>query len=252
MLCDQREEQRPRLSVDGYAVHQGFGTGGFAERVIVRGVSAIPVPDDVPMDVAAVMGCATATGLGAVFNIAKVEPGARVAVIGAGGIGQHVIMACRIAGASQIVVAEPNHARAAVALELGATDHSASSGEALREFRPEGFDHVFESVGRVDLMGEAVRLARKGGTATLIGVSEPGATVPLDALDLVVGQKRVLGCLTGNLRPNIDFDLFFRLYRSGALPVDRMISDHLGFADIGRAFEQTRRGTGLRTVVTIE
>jgi S-(hydroxymethyl)glutathione dehydrogenase/alcohol dehydrogenase len=122
MLCARRTSTRPRFFRGETALVQGYGVGGFSEGTIVPETSAIPVPVEVPLEIAAIVGCATATGLGAVLNIAAVPAGAKVAVLGAGGVGLNVIMGGKLAGAERIVVADPNPERRRMASEFGATD----------------------------------------------------------------------------------------------------------------------------------
>jgi len=251
MLCQRRTDVPPRLTLDGAPVTQGFGTGGFAERTIVREASAIPIPDGVPLEVAAVVGCATSTGLGAVFNIAEVAYGTTVAVFGAGGIGASVVMGCRVAGAERIVVVDPDRCRREAALQFGATDAVEPDEAAIRSLEPAGFDYVFESAGKTEAMEMAVRLTRPGGTTIIMGVVPRGTTIQLDVRDFVPGQRRLLGCLTGNVRPNVDFDRYFRLYLRGRLDLGALVTGSVPLSDISTGFERSRRGEGIRTLVTM-
>jgi S-(hydroxymethyl)glutathione dehydrogenase / alcohol dehydrogenase len=251
MLCPQRIAQPPRLLLDGVPLAQGFGAGGFAEQTIVPEGSVVPVPDDVPLQVAALVGCAASTGLGAVFNIAKVEYGTKVAILGAGGIGLAVLLGCRLAGVERIVVVDPDAARRDRALGLGATDVMPFDEAAVHGLEPQGFDYVFESAGTAEAMESAVRLVREGGTATLIGVVPPGTTIRIDARSFVPSQSRILGCLTGNVRPHVDFDRFFRLYRRGLLDLAALSSTTMALADLDVAFARCRTGEGLRTLITL-
>ena len=251
MLCADRTRTRPRFFRDGRQVVQGYGVGGFSEATIVPETSAIPIPPDVPLKVAAIIGCATSTGLGAVLNIAAVPAGAKVAVLGAGGVGLNVIMGCKLAGAERIVVADPKPDRRQLASEFGATDVIDSTEESFRQLEPDGFEFVFESAGRLAAMELAVRITMRGGTTVLIGASRPGSEIRIDALDIVNYQRRILGCLTGGVRPDIDFDRYFRLYLRGLLNLDRLITAELPLERIADAFERTRRGEGIRTLVRI-
>src|SRR5581483_3969307 len=119
----------------------------------------------VPLEIAAVVGCATTTGLGAVLNVAAVPAGAKVAVLGAGGVGLNVIMGCKLAGAERIVVADPNPERRRIAGELGATDTIEAGEEAFRQLEPDGFEFVFECAGRIEAMELAVRITMRGGSS---------------------------------------------------------------------------------------
>lgn len=251
MLCVHRPDDRRRLSVRGDSIVQGFGVGGFSELVVVGESSVIRIPDDVPIDVAAVVGCATATGFGAVFNIAHVEYGSRVAILGGGGVGLNIAMGCVLAGAERVVVVDPNEARRALALELGATDAIPPDDEALRELAPSGFEYVFESVGRQETMERAIRITQRGGTTTIVGAATPDTEFRVNALDFVPSQRRILGCQTGNVRPNVDFDRFYRLYSRGKLPLDRLVSAVLPFDRLSEAFERNRRASGVRTMIRV-
>ena len=251
MLCANNGSDHQRMSTRGAPVVQGFGVGGFSEHTIVREASTIKVPDAVPMEVAALVGCATSTGVGAVFNIAHVEYGSRVAVLGVGGVGLNVVMGCVLAGAERIVAVDPNGARLGHALKLGATDAVAPSEDLLGEIAPDGFEFVFESVGRPETMELAVRITARGGTVTIIGAPNPEVTFRVPALEFVPSQRRILGCLTGNVRPDVDFDRFFRLYARGKLPLDHLVTSVLPFGDIVDAFGRARRGEGIRTLLRI-
>jgi S-(hydroxymethyl)glutathione dehydrogenase / alcohol dehydrogenase len=251
MLCPQRTQQESHLTLDGAPLVQGFGAGGFAEQAIVPQASVIGVPDDVPLAVAAVVGCATSTGLGAVFNLAGVEYGTTAVILGAGGIGLSVLLGCRVAGAERIVVVDPDPRRRERALGLGATDVAPPGEQAVRALEPAGFDYVFESAGRAEAMETAVRLARRGGTVTLMGVVPPGTTIRLDARAFVPSQVRLLGCLTGDVKPHVDFDRFFRLYRRGLLDLPALITSTVSLDDIAAGFARCRDGDGIRTLVSL-
>lgn len=251
MLCRQRTSEPGRLSRHGEPLIQGFGTGGFAELIIVREASALRLPDFVSFDVAAIVGCATSTGLGAVFNIAKVEYGTAVAILGAGGIGLNVVMGCVVAGAGRIVVADPNPERRRLALEFGATEVIEPNEDAFRAVAADGFSYVFESAGSTEAMELAIRVTEPGGTVTLIGAPAPDAMIRINALDFVPSQRRILGCLTGNVRPNVDFERYFRLFAAGKLPLDRLITGSVAFDNIEEGMRRCRVAEGIRTIVRI-
>lgn len=222
MLCAARTEQRPRLTWRGRALTQGFGVAGFAAHALVPESSCVSVPDDVSLEIAAVVGCAIATGVGAVLNIAHVEPGARVAVWGAGGIGLSVVMGAVLAGAEDVVVVEPNPTRRKRAIDLGAT--AAMKPEELDGLGNADFDTVFESAGYTTTMEQAVEATRRGGTTVLLGAPPPDHRFSINALDFVASQKRVLGCITGDVSPVTDFDRYFRLYLRGRLPLEKIVT----------------------------
>jgi Zn-dependent alcohol dehydrogenase len=251
ILCAGRTEGRARITTDGLSVHQGFGTGGFAELMVVRASSAVPIPHGVPFEVAATAGCATSTGLGSVLNLARMQAGSTVAVLGAGAVGLCVVMGCVLAGAERIVVSDPSPERRAAALSLGATEVVDANEDAVRTKLADGYEYVFESAGTIPAMELAVRLTARGGTTTLLGVTSPGTTVAIDAHSVVTGQRRILGSLTGDVRPHRDFDRFFRLYLRGRLPLDRLITGSVPFADIAQGFSDSAARAGVKTIVHI-
>jgi len=253
MLCSDRTKGWDRrLRREGRPVLQGLGIGGFAEATVVRERSVVRVPEAVPLRTAAVVGCAVATGIGSVTNIAEVTAGATVAVIGCGGVGSAAVMGAGLVAAGRIVAVDPAPARRRLARRLGATD-DAEDGEDLLGLEPAGFDYVFEAAGRVEAMEAAVRATKPGGTVTLIGAPAPDATLPLPALDFVVSQRRLLGCITGNLRPNIDFPRYFRLYERGLLDLDALISGSIPLRRIAEGFEHPQGDReGIRTLVEMD
>jgi len=246
MLCDKSGKGRSRLSLNGQPVHQGFGVGGFAEHLVIEANSVIKLPDDVPSAVAAVMGCAVSTGLGAVFNVAGVEFGTSVLVLGAGAVGLSVVMGARLAGAHDIVVVDPSPERRSHARDLGATrvlaDTAALDGEL--------FPFVFEAVGRKDTMEFAITAGERGGAITLIGAPPPEVEISFNALEFVPSQRRILGCQTGNVRPHVDFPRYFDLYRAGRLPLDALVTNTVPFDELADGLTNAEMLRGLRTVIT--
>ncbi|HEY3925476.1 MAG TPA: alcohol dehydrogenase catalytic domain-containing protein [Acidothermaceae bacterium] len=251
VLCDHRNDRSPRISTtSGEPVWQSYGVGGFAEKAIVRASSLVIVPDDVPLETAAVIGCAVATGVGAVWNVAEVEPGSTVLVFGAGAVGVSVISGAAMAGAARIVAVEPNAERRSAALALGATDAVDSTDESLAALlESDRFDYAFESAGKIATIEAAVRHTRRGGTITLIGAAPRGTMFSLYALDFVENHQRLLGCLAGGIRPHDDFPKLFAMYRRGILKLDAMISATAPLSDIAGAFGRSQSAAGLRTVV---
>jgi S-(hydroxymethyl)glutathione dehydrogenase / alcohol dehydrogenase len=251
MLCRERRSARPRYFRKGRPVVQGYGTGTFATATVVKESSAVKVPDDVPLEIAAITGCAASTGLGAVMNIAGVTPGSMVAVFGCGGIGLSAIMGSKISGAARIVAIDPSPSRREAALTLGATDAVAPVEDELQRLAPEGFDYVFECSGRTDAMEMAIRVTRRGGDVVLIGAATPNEYINIKALDLVVSQRHIHGCATGDIKPNVDFDRYFRLYRRGLLDLNALISGSVSLERIAEGFRRHAAGEGIRTLVTM-
>lgn len=224
MLCAERTREHDRLRWRDAPLTQGFGVSGFSTHVLVGESSCVVVPDEVPLEIAALVGCAISTGVGAVLNTAQVTPGSRVVVIGAGGIGLSVVMGAALSGAEQVVVVEPSAARRARALRLGATDVLEPGDARLDDLAGDGFDFAFESAGLVTTMEQSIALARRGGTITLLGAPPPEHEFRVPALDFVASQKRLLGCITGDVSPVTDFGRYFRLYSRGRLPLDEFVT----------------------------
>lgn len=253
ILCGQREALPHRLSTSGGAtLAQAFGVGGFAETAVVRAASLVRLPDDISLTSAAVVGCALACGAGAALNVAGVRPGSTVVVFGAGAVGLSVVIASQLAGAEQVLVVEPNEGRRRAALALGATDVVADDASVGALVPREGFDFAFESAGRPVAMESAVGWTRRGGTVTLMGAPAADETFTLNALEFVSSQRRLLGCLGGNVRPHDDFERYFRLHRRGRIDIGALVTRTRPFSDIAAAFEDCRTGDGLRTVLVAE
>ena len=258
-LCQSAEIKRgkgepPRLSFAGTAkpVRQLLNLGGFAETMLVHESSCVPIRADMPMDRAALLGCAVATGASAVFNACRIEPGQAVAVIGCGGVGLAAINAARIAGAGVIVAADPLAEKRELALEMGAShavDASADdAAEAIVRHTDGGAHHAIEAVGVPAAADLAVACLRRGGTATVLGMMPPGHKVGLGALDLLA-DKRLQGAFLGDARFPLDVPRLVDFYLSGALHLDRLIAERIGLEDINAGFDTMRAGASARSVI---
>ena len=249
-------DERPRLSKDGEPIVQFVHLSAFAEHMLVHENALVKIRADVPLDRVALIGCGVTTGLGAVFNRARVPAGATVAVIGCGGIGLSVVQGCRIAGAGRIVAVDTMAWKLDLARELGATDAvDASAGNpvpAVVETTVGGVDYAFEAIGNPTAIRQAVRMTRKGGTIVMIGVVPAGKSVELPGADIVLREKTILGCMMGSNRFRVDMPRYIELYRSGQLRLDEMISARLPLERVNEAFEAMRQGTAARSVVVFE
>lgn len=236
------------FSRGGEPVYQFAANSAFAERTIVKAVQAVKIPEDVPLTSAALIGCAVVTGVGAALNRARVGRGDSVVVIGTGGIGLNVLQGARIAGAGTIVAVDANPEKEGVARRFGAT-HFLPSTEGVRDVLPDGADHAFECVGRVELVREAVDLLDRHGQAVLLGM--PGATA--EASFVVASMfldKSILGCRYGSSRPQRDFALYAELYRSGQLLLDELVTATYPLEDFPKAAEEAGAGRVARGVLT--
>jgi S-(hydroxymethyl)glutathione dehydrogenase/alcohol dehydrogenase len=260
-LClDRRTTQRsrsdePRLWEERGAVRQFFGLSAFAELMLVHEHAVVKVRPDMPLDRAALLGCAVTTGLGAVFRTAQVEAGSLVAVIGCGGIGLNCIHGARIAGAGRIVAVDTVPAKLSVAQVFGATDViDANSGDAVAQIvdlTGGGVDHVFEAIGTPTTAAQAYAMLRRRGTATIIGVFAPGQKIEVPAEDLLQ-EKRLQGCYMGSNRFRVDVPRYVEMYLRGQLNLDGLISHRIALEDINAGLGDLRDGRTTRSMVVFD
>lgn len=246
------------LSRGDEIVYRGMGVGGFAEYAMVTETGAIKVPDDTPLDVACVIGCAVQTGAGAVLNTAKVEPGATVLVLGLGGIGQSVVQGARVAGASRIIVSDPVAARRDMAKTFGATDFVDPTSEDLAAVVAEatsgiGVDYAFEAAGVGPLQNVAIDALRAGGTMVMVGAPavEFNLTIP-NVLFFAMAEKKLTGCFMGSSNSLRDIPRYLALWRAGQLDLEALITNRVPLADINDGFKDLVAGAGVRTVVDVQ
>lgn len=260
-LCDgeatmRRAGEPPRLSKDGAPIVQFVHLSAFAERMLVHENALVRIRPDVPLDRVALIGCAVTTGLGAVFNTARVRAGSTVAVIGCGGIGLSVVQGARIAGAARIIAVDTAAWKLDLARRLGATEAVDGATEnpvpRVVEATAGGVDYAFEAIGNPATVRQAVRMTRKGGAIVMIGVVPAGVNVELPGADIVLREKRVLGCMMGSNRFRTDMPRYVELYRSGQLRLDEMISARLPLERVNEAFEMMRRGAAARSVLVFQ
>jgi Zn-dependent alcohol dehydrogenase len=212
----------------------------FAERTVLKATQAVKIPDDGPMQSAALVGCGVQTGVGAVLQRAKVQEGQTVAVIGVGGIGLNVISGAVLAGASRIVAADTNPAKEQIARDFGATDF-VGSVDAVRHVVRSGVDFAFECVGHVALIRAAIDLLDWGGTCVMLGVPEMTAEAAFNVASMYL-DKTIMGCRYGASQPAHDIRRYIRLYRRGKLKLDELVSATYPLEDIKRAVHDLESG----------
>ncbi|MFI0824570.1 Zn-dependent alcohol dehydrogenase [Streptomyces roseolus] len=241
--------KRPGGDVFGFA-----GTGTFTEEVVVDAGCAVPIPDDVPFDIAALIGCGVTTGLGAAIDTAEVEAGSSVAVIGCGGVGISAVQGARLRGAAQIVAVDPVGSRREAALRFGATE--AVAPEALADAKQrvtagEGFDYVFEVVGRSATARTAYETTRRGGTLCVVGAGALDDHLRLSMFELFFDEKRILPSLYGGGDVLRSYERAIALWRAGRIDLESLITHRVPLAHVNEALEQMRTGASLRTCVEI-
>ncbi|MFE7135812.1 Zn-dependent alcohol dehydrogenase [Streptomyces sp. NPDC057638] len=244
----------PNFARHGGEVFGFAGTGTFAEEVIVGEECAVPIPDDVPFDVAALIGCGVTTGLGAAITTADVAAGSSVAVIGCGGVGVSVLQGARLKGAAQIVAVDPVPARREAALRFGATEAVAPDGLGDARHRitaGEGFDYVFEVVGTSATARTAYEATRRGGTLCVVGAGAMEDFFQVNMFELFFDEKRILPSMYGGGDPAASYERAIALWRAGRIDLGSMITHRVPLSGINDALHQMRTGAALRTCVEL-
>jgi len=244
-----------RLTRNGKPVTAVFGTAAFAEYSLVHENQLVKVPDALPFPQASILGCGCVTGAGAAINTANVRPGDTVAVIGVGGVGLNVISGARLAGAARIIAIDMQPAKEKLARQFGATDFiDAGKGDAVelvRALTKGGVDHAFEVIGLKATSHQAIKMARLGGGAYLIGLHKVGATIEVDVLDdLITRQVIVRGVYMGSSNIKHDIPMYAELYLQGRFNLDDLISKEIKLSEINVAYEELKKGEIARSVIT--
>ncbi len=228
----------------------------FAHHAVVAERSVIPLPDDVPADVAALIGCAVITGVGAAIETLQIPAGSRGAVIGAGGVGVNAIQGARLRGAAQIVAFDASLERLEQSARFGASsgvdvrDEDALADLVARAPR-EGYDWSIVTVGSVDAMKLGIDVIRPGGTAVMVGLAPEDTAVRVDMLDVVTYEKTIRGSAYGTISPRLLVPRIIELYLGGKLMLDELVSARLPIERIDEAFDLSRRAQGVRPVLTL-
>ena len=245
----------PRLMLGETPIAQMLNLSAYAEQMLVHEHACVAIDPEMPMDRAALLGCAVTTGAGAVFNTTDVVPGETVCVVGCGGIGLAAVNAAKIAGAGKIIALDPVPEKRALAEKLGATHSidamSETAADEVVAISKGGVHHAIEAVGRPQSAATAVKVLRRGGTATILGMMPVSEQVGLSAIDLLAG-KRLQGGLMGSNRFPVDIPRLVDFYMRGLLDLDAIIADRMPLTQINDAFEELRRGDTTRSVITFD
>jgi S-(hydroxymethyl)glutathione dehydrogenase / alcohol dehydrogenase len=256
-LCENTEIKMPagaarRMSWKGGHMNQAFNLSSFAEQMLVHENGMVKIDPDVPLDRAALVGCGVMTGVGAVFNAAKVEPGATVAVIGCGGVGLSAVNGAALAGAERIIAIDTIASKLELARELGATDTLNASNvdpvEQVREMTGGGVQYSFEALGTKTTAEQAFRMLRPGGTATIIGMVPFGIKIELHGYDFLRDRK-LQGTSMGGNRFRVDMPRLLSLWRQGRLKLDHLISGRLKLGEINDGFAALKSGAPVRQLI---
>ena len=235
---------------DGF--HHHLGVSAFADHIVVSAQSAVKIDAELPYEIAALFGCAVLTGVGAALNSAEVTASDSVAVFGLGGVGLAALLGAVVAGAATIVAVDVVPEKLDLARELGAT-HAVAAGDdavaAVRDATGGGADKVIETVGSARVLAEAYAATKRGGTTVTVGLPHPEQMLSIPAVSLVAEERTLKGSYLGSCVPARDIPQFVELYRSGRLPVDRLLTHTLALDEINEGFDRLARGEGVRQAV---
>jgi alcohol dehydrogenase len=234
-------------------VNHHLGCSAFAEYAVVSRRSVVKIDPELPLEEAALFGCAVLTGVGAVVNTARVQAGASVAVIGLGGVGLASLLGAAAAGARRIVAVDLSDEKLGLARQLGATDtvnaRDPDAAEQVRGATGGGVEFAFEMAGSIRALELAYRITRRGGTTVTAGLPPPTAALPLPVVNLVGEERTVKGSYIGTCVPTRDIPRYVELYRRGRLPVDRLMSGRLRLEEINAGFDRLHEGKAVRQVI---
>jgi alcohol dehydrogenase len=238
-----------RLSRAGHRVYHHLGVSGFATHAVVNQVSAVPVPDDVPPDVAALLGCAVLTGGGAVLNVGDPRPGQTVAVVGLGGVGMAAVLTALTYDDVHVVAVDRLPEKLTTARGLGA--HQTYTPEQAAE-RGVKAAVVVEAVGHPAALETAIALTAPGGRTITVGLPPPAARISVSPLGFVAEGRSLIGSYLGSAVPSRDIPRFVELWRSGRLPVQALVSSTVGLDDINEAMDHLADGTAVRQLIRFD
>lgn len=242
---------------DGSPIHQGLGTAAFAELVVVHASQVVAIPQGVPAESAALLGCAVLTGVGAVLSTASVEPGSSVVVIGTGGVGLNAVQGAVIAGADAVVAIDVSTGKLEAARLFGATDTIDASVQDPVEVvasltNGRRADYVFVTVGAASAIDQALSLVRRGGTVVIVGMPASGVRTTIDPGMLAEDGVRIVGSKMGSANVAVDVPRLVELYRAGRLKLDELVSGRYVLDDINEAIASVKGGEALRNVIVFE
>ncbi|MCW9035999.1 MAG: alcohol dehydrogenase catalytic domain-containing protein [Rhodospirillales bacterium] len=234
-------------------IHHHMGLSAFAEYAVVSEHSVVPMPKDIPLDVGALFGCAVMCGAGTVLNTGAVRPGDTVAIVGVGGVGSSAILGAKLAGASEIFVADKDPRKLDFAKTIGAThvalEDDTPAVEKILELSGGGTDYAFETAGTIGAFETAYSSVKRGGTVVSLGLVDPKTPFSLDVAGLVTSAKTIKGSYVGSCNPLVHIPRYMSLYQQGKFSVDQLISHHLPLAEINKALDQMADNDAVRQII---
>ncbi|MCX7671806.1 MAG: zinc-binding dehydrogenase, partial [Anaerolineae bacterium] len=256
-ICENTEVkmlpgQARRLYWKGQPVNQFANLSSFAEQMLVHENAVVKIKDDIPLDRAAIVGCGVMTGVGAVFNAARVEPGSTVAVIGCGGVGLSAVNGAALAGAERVIAIDTVASKLEIAKSVGATDTINASNvdpvEAIKEMTGGGVNYSFEALGLKRTAEQAFEMLRPGGTATIIGMVPHGVKIELHGWDFLRDRK-IQGTSMGGNRFRVDMPRLLELWKQGRLKLDHLITSKIEFSQINEGFANLKTAAPVRQLI---
>src|SRR5271165_6413900 len=245
-----------RLSFRGEPVYHHLGVSAFATHAVAARESCVKIDPDVPLELAALFGCAVLTGVGAVVNTARVAPGASVAVVGLGGVGLSAVLGAKLAGARQIIALDLSDEKLAFARDIGATDvvnaGAPDAAETVRARSGGGVEIAFDMAGALPALELAYAVTGRGGTTVTAGLPHPDTRLALAPVTLVAEERTLKGSYIGSARPLRDVPRLIALFNAGRLAVDALLTHRLKLDEINEGFDRLRESVGVRQVVTFE
>jgi len=263
-ICDTNRETGTRqydgtcrlYTSDGTEVHQFAKLGVFAESVVIPQQACYPMPNDVPMEVAALIGCSVTTGVGGVINQPNMRPGMTVAVIGAGGVGLNAIQGAALMNASRVIVVDIHDHKLEFAYKFGATDVINANDQdavgAIQEMTGDGVDFAFDTFGHKLTTEQAYKATRKGGTTVIVGLAPDGMNAEIPLVELVRNQKTLVGSYYGSASPHETFRKLLSFYKQGRIDVGGMVTRRYKLDEINMAYEALERAEDGRGVIIFD
>jgi alcohol dehydrogenase len=239
---------------DGSMVHHHMGCSAFADHAVVSRHSVVKVDPDLPLEEAALFGCAVLTGVGAVVNTGQVRAGSSVAVVGLGGVGLASLLGAVASGARYVVAVDVSDDKLKLAKELGATHtFNATAADVVEQVKAAtkgGVDYAVEMAGSTRAFETAYRITRRGGTTITAGLPPPSASWAMPSTNLVAEERTIKGSYIGTCVPSRDLPRFIDLYKQGRLPVNRLMTHRLKLDQINEGFDRLHEGKAVRQVIT--
>jgi alcohol dehydrogenase len=238
---------------DGQAIKHYLGVSAFSQYTVAAQESLIKIDKDVPLDKAALFGCAVLTGVGAIVNTARIAPGESVVIFGLGGVGLSAVMGAKLAGAWPILVVDMIPDKLALAKQLGA-DFAINANEGnpvsvIRDLTGGGTDYAVEAVGNAKVLSQAFGATKTGGKTICIGLPHMNQQLSLPIIALVGLEKAVMGSFMGSSIPQRDIPRLIHLYQAGKLPLDALLSPSIALEEINQGFDRLAQGTAIRQLV---